>query len=102
MFCIIDAKFEQVTQWHRVVVSNSNVAALVGKFVQPGHKVFVEGKLQYREYEKDGQKRLMTEVVVGGDGRVVLLNSQKEGKDNSQTTSTTSTSTSEATSYSRR
>ena len=89
-----------MTQWHRIVVSNSNAAELVGRFVQPGHKVFVEGKLQYREYEKDGQKRLTTEVVVGRDGRVVLLSST--GKEASASASESAQAKSGEAAYSRR
>jgi single-stranded DNA-binding protein len=36
-------------------------------------KVYVEGKLQYREYEKDGVKRTSTEILVSNEGCLVVL-----------------------------
>ena len=32
------------------------------KYLKKGSRVFVEGRLQTREYEKDGQKRLAVEI----------------------------------------
>lgn len=39
-------------------------AETIGNYVQKGHRVLVEGRLQIRSYDgKDGQKRWITEVI---------------------------------------
>ena len=52
------------TEWFNCVVKQSGLAGVVEQYVKKGNKVFVEGKLKTREYEKDGQKRYLTELVV--------------------------------------
>lgn len=54
---------QEKTEWHRVVVWGK-LADLCGKYLTKGRQVYVEGKLQTRQWEdKDGTKRYTTEVV---------------------------------------
>lgn len=57
-------------------VAWSKVAELINQFVTKGNPLLVEGRLQNRSWEQDGQKRSKVEVVVSD---FVLL-SQREGK----------------------
>lgn len=50
------------TDWHNIVIRKDQVN-FVEKFVKKGSSVMVEGKLRYRDYEKDGIKRYVTEIV---------------------------------------
>ena len=51
------------TDWF-TVVSWNKLAELVGQHMQKGRKVFVEGRLQIRNYDaKDGTKRYVTEII---------------------------------------
>jgi len=50
------------TQWHRIVVFGK-LAENCGKFLSKGRQVYVEGKLQTSDYEKDGQKHYITDIV---------------------------------------
>lgn len=52
-----------VTQWHNVVAFQKT-AELVEQYVKKGSKLYIEGELQYQEYEKDGERRFATKVVV--------------------------------------
>lgn len=52
---------EQV-EWHRVVFFNK-LAEIAGQYLQKGSKVYIEGKLVTRSWEKDGQKHYTTEIV---------------------------------------
>ena len=52
------------TQWHRVVIFNAGLAETAERFLRKGSKVYLEGALQTREYEKDGQRHFTTEVVL--------------------------------------
>ena len=50
------------TEWHRIVTFNK-LADLCGEYLAKGRQVFVEGKLQTREWERDGVKQYITEIV---------------------------------------
>lgn len=50
------------TEWHRVVAFR-RLAEICGQYLKKGSKVYVEGKLQTRTYEKDGQTHYTTEIV---------------------------------------
>jgi len=50
------------TEWHRVVFFR-RLAEIAGEYLKKGSKVYVEGKLQTRQWEKDGQKHYTTEIV---------------------------------------
>lgn len=69
-----DGKKEERTEWHRIVVW-SKLAELCGEYLAKGRTVYVEGRLQTREWnDKDGNKRYTTEIVaqtvqfLGGPG----------------------------------
>ena len=62
------------TEWHRVVLFGK-VAEIAGEYLRKGSQVYIEGKLQTREWEKDGIKRYTTEVVVDMRGTMQLLGS---------------------------
>ena len=51
------------TEWHNLVLWR-NLAEWSERFLRKGMKVYVEGKLQTRRWEKDGQQRQRTEVIV--------------------------------------
>jgi single-strand DNA-binding protein len=53
---------QERTEWHRVTVWGRRAEAL-GKILQKGDLLFVEGRLQTSSYEKNGEKRYSTEVV---------------------------------------
>lgn len=62
------------TEWHRIVVWNEGLVGVIEKYVKKGSKVYIEGELQTRKWEKDGVERHSTEVVLTGfGGRLILL-----------------------------
>lgn len=65
------------TEWHRVSLFGK-VAEIAGEYLRKGSQVYIEGKLQTREWEKDGIKRYTTEIVVDMQGTLQLLGG-KEG-----------------------
>jgi single-strand DNA-binding protein len=53
---------EQRTEWHRIVAWG-RLAEICGEHLSKGKQVYVEGRLQTREWEdKEGNKRRTTEV----------------------------------------
>jgi single-strand DNA-binding protein len=51
------------TEWHKLVLWGK-LAELAGRYLYKGALCYFEGKLQTRQWEKDGQKRYATEIVV--------------------------------------
>ena len=56
------AKKEQ-TDWHNIVIFGRQ-AEIANQYLKKGRPVFIEGRLQTRSWEQDGQKRYRTEVIV--------------------------------------
>lgn len=53
---------QERTEWHRVVVWGK-LAELCGKYLAKGRQVYIEGKIQTRSWEDNGQKKYATEIV---------------------------------------
>ncbi len=54
-------ELKSVTEWHNVVCYRK-LSEIAARIVKQGSKVFVEGKLKTRSWEKDGQKHYKTEI----------------------------------------
>lgn len=53
-------------QFHNCVAFGK-MAEIIGTYIKKGQEVYVEGRLEYRQWaKKDGTKGYMTEIVVGG------------------------------------
>lgn len=66
---------QEKTEWHRVTVWG-DMGENCQKYLSKGRSVYVEGRLQTRMWEKDGQKHYATDVVAE---KVVFLG-KGEGK----------------------
>ena len=59
---------QEKTEWHRCVVWNSKASTLadiVERYLKKGDKVYVEGRIEYRQWQdKEGQTRYSTEINV--------------------------------------
>jgi single-strand DNA-binding protein len=53
---------KEATEWHRVIFFN-RLAEIAGEYLKKGSQIYVEGMLQTRSWEKDGQKHYATEIV---------------------------------------
>lgn len=51
------------TDWHRVV-AYGRVAEICGEYLKKGSLIYIEGRLQTRQWEKDGIKHFITEVIM--------------------------------------
>lgn len=49
------------TEWHNIVVWRS-LADVAEKYLRKGSQVYIEGRIRYRTYEKDGQKKYITDI----------------------------------------
>jgi single-strand DNA-binding protein len=59
---------QEKTEWHRCVVWNakgSGLADVVEKYCKKGDRIYVEGRIEYRQWQdKEGQTRYSTEINV--------------------------------------
>ena len=68
---------QKKTEWHRIVLWGK-LAEIAQQYLKKGQLVYIEGRIQTREWEdkRDGQKRTTTEIV-GNEMR--MLTSRAEG-----------------------
>jgi single-strand DNA-binding protein len=71
---------QEKTEWHKCVAWNqgsrgTGLADIIEKYVHKGDKLYVEGRLEYRQYEdKEKQTKYVTEInvreilLIGGKG----------------------------------
>ena len=71
---------QEKTEWHRCVVWNTNtskLADIVEKYVKKGDKLYVEGRIEYRQWQdKEGQTRYSTEINVR---ELIMLSARSSG-----------------------
>ena len=72
-----EVDFINIVAWRRL-------AEICGEYLKKGRPVSIEGRLQVRSYEKDGEKRTIAEVVADG---MQMLGKKPEGAGPSQQTS---------------
>jgi len=73
---------QEKTEWHKCVAWNakgSGLADVIERYAKKGDKLYIEGRIEYRQYEdKDKQTRYVTEVNVR---EVILLGGGRGGED---------------------
>jgi single-strand DNA-binding protein len=78
-----DGEKVENTSWHNVVIRSEPLVNIAQKYVGKGSSVCVKGKVYYRDYEKEGEKRKLTEIVLDPfQGQLILL-SKKENNQQS-------------------
>jgi len=84
-----DGNQQEKTEWHNIVAWRK-LAEICGEYLKKGKKVYLEGKLQTRNYEKDGIKRYVTEIVAD---QLIMLDGGGKGGGNSNSSTAESTPT---------
>ncbi|MCX8570007.1 MULTISPECIES: single-stranded DNA-binding protein [Hyphomicrobiales] len=73
---------KEKTEWHQVVIFNDNLAKVAEQYLKKGMKVYIEGQLQTRKWEKDGVERYTTEIVLQKfRGELQMLDARGQGGD---------------------
>jgi single-strand DNA-binding protein len=68
------------TEFHNITAQGDGLVGVVERYLKKGSKVYIEGKLQTRKWQdRDGVDRYTTEIVVGINGALVMLDSAKGG-----------------------
>jgi len=71
-----DGQQIEKTEWHRVKLFGK-VGEIAGEYLKKGRQVYIEGRIEYGSYEKDGIKHYTTDIIGedmqmlggGGEGR---------------------------------
>lgn len=64
------------TEWHNIVLWRG-LAEIAEKYLRKGDQIYLEGKIRRREYEDNGQKKFIYEIL--GDNMIMLGGARKEG-----------------------
>ena len=69
------------TEWHRVVIFSEGLARIAEQYLKKGSKVYLEGQLQTRKWQKqDGTDAYSTEVVLQGfNSQLTMLDGKSSG-----------------------
>ncbi|MGQ4661239.1 single-stranded DNA-binding protein [Lysobacter sp. F6437] len=69
-----DGNQVEKTEWHRVKLFGK-LGEIAGEYLRKGRQVYIEGRIEYGSYEKDGIKHYTTDIIAdemqmlgGGDG----------------------------------
>jgi single-strand DNA-binding protein len=73
--------WKEETDWHSCVVWRAENLA---NYLLKGKQIYVEGRLQTRSWDKDGQKHYMTEVVCEAQNIILLGGGGGGGRGDSQ------------------
>ena len=68
------------TQWHRLTFYE-RLAEIVGEYVKKGSSIYVEGRVKYGKYTKDGVEQNSTDIIVT---EMQLLGSREGGQGGQQ------------------
>jgi len=72
---------QERTEWHRVVFrdrGNYRLGQIAGEYLKKGSKVYIEGQLRTRKYDKNGVDCYTTEIIAD---TMQMLDSRQEGAD---------------------
>lgn len=77
-----DGEQKEKTEWVNVAVFGS-LAEICAKYLKKGSKVYLSGSLQTRKYQKDGEDRYATEVVLRGPRATMVMLDTKPREESS-------------------
>lgn len=69
------------TTWHTIKVYNEGLANVASQWLKKGSQAYIEGAIVYREYEKDGIKRIAPEIALNQFGSTLVLLGDSKGAD---------------------
>lgn len=75
-----DGQQQEKTEWHRVKLFGKT-AEVAAEYLKKGRQVYIEGRIEYGTYEKDGVKHYTTDII--GDDMQMLGGNQEGGTSSS-------------------
>lgn len=75
---------KEKTEWHRVVIFSEGLCKVAENYLKKGSKVYLEGALQTRKWDKDGVTQYSTEIVLQGfNSTLTMLDGRSDNANNS-------------------
>jgi single-strand DNA-binding protein len=72
-----DGNQQEKTEWHRVKLFGK-LGEIAGEYLKKGRQVYIEGRIEYGSYEKDGVKHYTTDII-GDDMQMLGGGDRAEG-----------------------
>ena len=91
-----DGNKQEKTEWHNIVIFGK-LAEIVEKYVKKGSKVYLEGKISYETYEKEGEKKYTTKIIADTMTMLSSANGSESKESSTQSTQSTNEASNEAT-----
>lgn len=70
-----DGNQQEKTEWHRVKLFGK-LGEIAGEYLRKGRQVYIEGRIEYGSYEKDGVKQYTTDIIADD---MQMLGGREEG-----------------------
>tara|TARA_R110002126_G_C10104267_1_gene466554 strand:+ start:73 stop:450 length:378 start_codon:yes stop_codon:yes gene_type:complete len=67
---------QERTEWHRLNLWDK-LSDIAQQYLKKGSRIYVEGKIETRQWDKDGEKRYSTEIRVQ---QMLMLDAKAEGQ----------------------
>jgi single-strand DNA-binding protein len=71
-----DGQYQTITEWHNIIVYGK-LCEFVAQYVGKGSKIWLEGKINTTSYDKDGQRKYVTNIIASN---IQILSDKKEDK----------------------
>ncbi len=68
-------EWEEQTDWHRIVLFGKTAEA-AGQYLSKGRQVYIEGRISYSTFERDGVKQYFTDII---GSRMQMLGTREGG-----------------------
>ena len=69
-----EGEWTEKTEWHRIVIFG-DTGERINEYLKKGRQVFIEGRISYGSYEREGVKTYTTDIIANN---VQLLGSRDE------------------------
>lgn len=66
---------QEKTMWHNLVCWQEGLCKVIEQYVHKGDQIAVTGKIENRKYEKDGQTRYISEIIIS---ELTMLGSKQQ------------------------
>lgn len=76
---------QTITTWHKITISNPSIIKNLSSYLK-GLLIYLEGEIRHQEYEdkETKQKKFITDILVGYDGVIKFLETNKEKSETSE------------------
>ena len=72
---------QERTSWHQIVIWNEAIGEVAQRYAKKGSQLCVEGSIETRSFDKDGEKRYVTEIVIRPfSGNLTLLDRKPDAE----------------------